>query len=204
MTDFNIEVTHSCGHTERHTGATASGDTRSMAAHLASRKCSTCCPCCAYCHRTGDREDMLVMQDGSAVFCNAWCRVQALHPTHYSEHNDIAIPGFLRSWEDHSYHNDLCGRSALGLGADYVTIWVNYEKAEDRDDPSCPRFIVEFYPDGEDRGDDGDVLYTGDNAAVAAQWARAAEDVASGAPPDDDIADMVSRIHKLMKSTEVK
>ena len=196
MTDFSIEVTHACGHTQRHTGQSASGDTTFIGTHLASRKCGTCRPTCEFCHRVGDREDMLITDDGHS-YCNAWCRVQALHPTHYREHNKIAIPGFLKDWEDVSYHNDLCGRSELDIGPDYITVWVDFEKVEDREAPECTRFVVEFCDDNRSAGD-GDVLYSGDDVTVAALWARAAESAASGEPVDDDIAAMVAQIQKLI------
>lgn len=206
MQDFDIEVTHSCGHTERHTGATASGDTTNMVAHMSKRKCSACRPTCGYCHRTGDRENML-LADGKA-FCNDWCYLQSQNPTHYAEHNDVAIPGFLRHWTDTSWHNDVCGSSMYTLVKGQpdkqeleIRIWVERADPADRDDPDSNLFTIEFLQDGDSNHD---ALYAGNDAAIAALWAHAAEAVASGAPPEDDIADMVLRIHQLMKSTEVK
>ena len=169
MIPFDITVTHSCGHQEQHTGATATGDVQSMVDFHSKRKCSACRPTCAYCHRVGDRENMLVTD--TAVFCNDWCHQQSLKPSHYREHNDIQIPGFLRHWMDSSWHNDTCGSSMYTLreGSSSqpqvdIRVWVERADPADRDDPACDRFTIEVLDDGDN---EHGLLWAGDDAAVA-------------------------------------
>ena len=195
--DFDIIATHSCGHEERHTGGTT-GDIQGMYDHFATRKCSACHPTCRYCHRSGDKEHMLVLEDGKA-FCKEWCHEQWLNPTHYREHNAIAIPGFLRHWQDHSYHNDSCANSSYEIGKAVVRVWVEMDDPEERDSMSCGKYSVQFYPDDQ-MSDDSVELYNGEDAAIVALWAHAAEIVRCGTDTDDDPAaqPMIEAIRKLM------
>ena len=203
MTNYYIEVTHSCGHTGRHTGGTTGGASgvRKVREFFAARKCDTCRPTCEYCRRVGDRENMLVTDDAH-IFCNAWCRVQSLNPTHYREHNEIAVPGFLKDWEDHSYHNDACAHSVFYIGTNAaVSVWVERDNPEDRDTMATAKFCILWSPDYA-TSDNTEDLYTGDDAAVAARWAHAAEIVESGADADADMVGMVARIRELIAVEE--
>jgi hypothetical protein len=176
-----LTVTCSCGHTQeiQYQSMETQEQTESwFLNHYSQRKCNVCHPSCAYCHRSGDRENML--EERGLVFCNDWCRDQSLNPTHYAEHNDITIPGFLRNWADHSYHNDTCGRSEFDLGPQTeaqetrMVCWVEHDAVEDRDDPSCSRYSMQLFKSNAD-GDDFELFWEGDDAAIALQWVQAAE-----------------------------
>lgn len=197
--EFNLEITHVCGHVQMHAGETASGDDTWLRAHLAKEKCRDCRPTCRFCHRHGDRENMRVTEQG--IYCNTWCEEQSANQTCYSEHNNIVIPARLRNWRDDSWHNDLCARSAYALpNGDEIVIWVDCENPEEREDVSLSRFIVTFAPQGEITVDI-DPLYDGNDEAQMGLWAHAAEIVACGPDEDDDptVGDKVAMIRALMK-----
>jgi hypothetical protein len=199
--EFDIEAVHACGHKERHTGGTANGDMTWLMGHWSREKCSHCRPRCRFCGRSGDRENMLVTPEG-LTFCNAWCHGQGQHQTHYSEHNDIAVPSFLRHWDDASWHNDTCARSEYTIGKGLMRIWVDRDDPQERNDPSLPRFVVFYYASEEDSGDaDIAPIYEGNDEAEVALWAHAAEIVVCGSDPDDNplVAPKVAQLKELGK-----
>lgn len=205
MIDFELTITHTCGHVQTHKGGSSSGDSSWLEQYFAKQKCSHCRPTCEFCHRSGDRESMLVTETGS-VFCNSWCFDQSQHQTRYREHNDIAIPNRLRHWRDDSYHNDLCGRSAYELGnGDEICIWVQPEDPQEREDPSLDRFTAVFCPGGE-LDCDLNPLYEGESEPEMELWAHAAEIVRCGSDDDDDAAatPKVKAIQALMAASKEK
>ena len=165
-------------------------------------KCNVCRPRCWFCNRVGDRENMLVVEE--KVFCNEWCRDQRTNQTHYSEHNDIPIPGFLAHWSDMSWHNDACARSEYKIGIHYVTIWVETDDPAEREyAPDGKKWAIYLYPDGEEFSGDYE-LYVGDDDAEAKAWARAAEIVQCGPDADDEplASEHAARLRQMIAEVE--
>jgi len=166
MTEFKATITHACGHQQEHEGG--STDVPGTLAYMATELCGHCRPRCGYCGRVGLRAGGFETPD-RGWYCRAWCAEQALAPTHYREHNEIAIPAFLSGpeWEDHSYHNDLCGRSFRQVGGDPyrgIVVCVDRDNRQDREEGLAKYNVV--WAESDDT-DTWITRYTGEDADLA-------------------------------------
>ena len=100
--------------------------------------------------------------------------------TYFNEHPDIEFPQFLidHGFQDNSWHNDISGRAALYLdrGADeidYINVWCEHERREDREWHECTRYMVEIVVDEHLTSEM--CLLTDDQAAVEQLIAQAVE-----------------------------
>jgi hypothetical protein len=84
----------------------------------------------------------------------------------FFEYPNIAIPGFLESWDDHSWHNDICpnAQKALTPTSDYPRLrcWVEADARDEREYPDQGKFTLEYLQDETD--DTCNVLYSGEDA----------------------------------------